>query len=139
MSADEEIASRYRRLVELRTTRDEDKNKAEESDKEYKDYEAEIIEELEDSPIEGSIKLNLGDYGQITFTPRETVYGRVLDADEAKDFFADRGEGDEFVRTKFESGKLNERVRELVEQGKPMPPGIDFYTKRGITISKKTS
>lgn len=137
-NAEEVVASKYRRLVELRTTRDESKQAAEKAESEYRQYEAELFEEMQDSPIKGALRLDLGDLGTIAFSPRETSFGRIIDADAAAKYFELRGESDEMTKPHIEKGKLNERVRELLEQGKPMPEGVDFYVNRGITISKKS-
>lgn len=136
--ADEVIASKFRRLVELRDERDEDKTRAERSEKRYREYEAELYDELAASPIRGSRKIDLGpELGTIVFTPRETYYGRVLDKDAALDYFDERAMTDEFTRADIAKGKLNAFVRDCIEQGKPLPPGIDFTANRGITISRK--
>lgn len=138
MSDEERIASKFRRLVELRETRDADKTAAERSEEEYRAYESELFAELEESPIKGSRRIDLGEpYGLVVFTPRETKFGRVVDLDKALEHFEQRAMVEEMTKPKIEKRKLNEMVRDLLEQGKPMPEGIDWYANRGITISKK--
>jgi hypothetical protein len=138
VSAQEQIASQFRRLVELRESRDQTKTAAESAEKEYRDYEAELFDELRDSPLEGTTRLDLGgNIGVVAFTPRETTFGRIIDAAAAVEYFEENGQTEEMLKPQIGKGKLNERVRELLEQGKKMPPGVDFYANRGITISRR--
>jgi hypothetical protein len=41
------------------------------------------------------------------------------------------------MKEDFRMGRLHELVREHIEQKKPLPPGIDFYTKEYFTITFK--
>lgn len=138
MSEEEAIASKFRRLVELREKRDETKGAADDAEEEYREYEAELFEEMSNSPIKGTRRIDLGEpYGLVVFTPRETKFGRILNLDDALDYFDQRAMTDEMTKPGIAKRKLNEMVREMLEQGKPLPPGIDWYANRGITISKK--
>jgi hypothetical protein len=135
---DEQIASKFRRLVELRTERDETKATADRAEEEYREYESELFDEMEASPVKGARRIDLGEpFGLVVFTPRETKFGRILNLDDALDYFETRAMSDEMTKPGISKRKLNELVRELLEQGKPMPAGVDWYANRGITISKK--
>lgn len=137
MSDGEALAFKFRRLVELREKRDSDKAKAETSEKEYRTHEAELFDEMADGPIQGTIRLDLGEpYGTVAFTPKETPFGRILDNEAAVKYFEEQGMLEEVTRQQFGKQKLNEIVRDFLDQGKPMPPGVDWYAKRGITISR---
>jgi hypothetical protein len=138
MSDEEIVASKFRRLVELREKRDQTKTAADNAEKQYRVYETELFDELEEGPGEGTRRFDLGaPHGVVAFTPRETRFGRLLDADKAIEYFEETDLVEEMTKPGIEKRKLNEWVRELLEQGKPMPPGVDFYVNRGITISKK--
>lgn len=134
----EEIASRVRRLVELRIANDEKKIAADKAKKELDDYQAIFFDEYARSPIKGSITVDLGDdLGEVQIIPRKTNYGRILDRDKAVEFFREREKLPEFVKEDFRMKRLHELVREHIEQNKPLPPGVDFYTKEYFTISFK--
>lgn len=138
MNEDEVIASKFRRLVELRKQRDADKTAADKSEEEYREYESELFDEMAASPIKGARRIDLGPpHGLIVFTPRETKFARILNLDDALDYFESRAMSDEMTKPGISKRKLNELVREHLEQGKPMPAGVDWYANRGITISKK--
>lgn len=137
MTLTDDLTKKFRRLVELRDKRDEAKTASEKAGKEYEEYEETIFDEVSESAFKGAIKLDLGPpYGEVSFTNRETPYGRIIDADAAREYFEEHGELDELSDAKFSKSKLNEIVKERLEQQKSMPPGVDFYHKRGITISR---
>lgn len=138
MSEEEAIASKFRRLAELREKRDETKTAADNAEDDYRKYEADLYDELMESPMKGSRRFDLGPpFGTVVFTPRETKYGRIYDEDAAQEYFEQRAMMDEMTKPSIEKRKVNELVRDLLDQGQPMPPGIDFTTNRGITISRK--
>lgn len=134
----EELTSRVRRLVELRTARDESKIKADKDKEAFESYQAEFFEELEKSPLKGSIKVDIGgDHGTVQVVPRSTKYGRILDRDKALAYLNERALTEEFLKDDFRMGRLHELVREHIEQKKPLPDGIDYYTKQYFTITFK--
>lgn len=131
------LASKFRRLMEAREERDITEKAAKNAEKFYREVEAELYDELEDSPIKGSIKIDLGEpYGTVTFQPKETYYGRVLDTDQALDYLDARALADEFTKPKIVMARIHELVREKLEQRQPLPDGLDFYAKRYISISR---
>lgn len=138
MSDADKIASRLRRLVELREARDEAKTRADAAESDYREYEADMFEELSDGPIKGSLRLDLGPpHGVVQFTPRETKFGRIIDQDAALEFFNKRALTEQMTKPSIEKARLNTMVREILEAGGQMPPGVDWYARRGVTISRK--
>jgi hypothetical protein len=133
----EQDKSKLRRLMELRVARDESKKAAEKAEAEYREIEAEVYEALE--AVEGTIKVPLGDpWGTVSFRQRETYYGRLIDDEAALEYFARRAMLNEMTAPKFVKARLNEIVRDCVEQGNfdELPPGVDYYANRGVTITR---
>lgn len=134
----EELAKKFRRLMELRERRDADKLAAERSEREYREAEAETWEAYDESPLEGAVKIDLGgDYGVVTFQPKETYYGRIIDRDKALEHFENRAMIDEVTEPKPVMARIHEIVRDAIDQGQQPPPGLDFYAKRYIAITRK--
>lgn len=134
----EELASRVRRLVELRTRKDETEAAAKTAKEEFVEYQAQFYEEYEKSPLTGSINVNIGgDFGTVQLVPRSTKSGRVLNYDKAVQYFRERGQLAEFTRNEIRKGRINDLVKECIEQKKPLPDGIDYYTKEYFTITFK--
>lgn len=129
--------SKLRRLMEAREKRDEDKKAAEASEKDFRAIEAEVFEEFEEAAVQGTVKVDLGDpYGVVSFRTRETYYGTVIDEEAAQDYFEQRAMMDEVSAPKFVMRRINEEVRDRIEQGQDMPPGISFRANRGVTITR---
>lgn len=134
----QDIASKLRRLMEVRQARDEAKVAAENAEKEYREYEADVWEAIEDSPITGNLKVDLGPpFGTVSFRTNETYYGRVIDKEAALDYFEQRALMDEVTQPKIVMARVNEIVNEHREQGKTPPAGLDWYAKRYVTITRQ--
>lgn len=132
------LESKFRRLAELRQERDIDKKSAENSERAYREYEAELFEQIEGSALRGTVEFDFGDeLGVIRFQPRQTIYGRVIDKMAALDSLQDEDLVEEMTAPKIEARRLNEYVRERLENGQKLPDGIDYYTRQYFTISKK--
>lgn len=133
-----DAAFKLRRLMETREARDEAKVALEDAEQEYRECEAEVWEAFSDSPIEGALKIDLGPpYGVVTFQPRETYYGRVLDKDVAMDYFENRAMVEDVSEPKFAMARIHEIVRDCLDAGQNPPPGLDFYAKRYVSITRQ--
>ena len=136
--------SRLRRLMELREAKDEAEKAAKTAAAAFREAEAELYEILTD-PDTGDIRrippVDLGEpFGRVAFQARETYYGRIIPGkeQEAMEYFRERHVLDEFTEPKFAKKRLNELVRERLEDADGrMPPGVDFYPSRGVTITRQ--
>lgn len=134
----EESLAQLRRLMEARVKRDESKKQAETDEKEYRDIEADVYEALEQTQIKGSVKVDLGPpFGTVSFSPRETYFGKVYDKEAALEHFEQRAMVEEISEPKFSMKRIHEIVRDCVEQGIKPPPGVDHYARRGVTITRQ--
>lgn len=132
--------SKLRRLMELRQDRDEKTQAAKVANEAYIEMELDVYEAFEDDEegVEGTLKVNLGDpWGVVSFRTRETYYGRIIDDEAALEYFAQRAMVDEISAPKFVKKRINEIVRDHIEQGIDMPPGIDYYPQRGMTVTRQ--
>lgn len=135
---DEAAKSKLRRLMEARQRRDELKKALEEAEADFRSMEADVYDALDESDIEGTVKVDLGNpWGTVSFRTRETLYGRIYDEDAALTYFNDRAMTDEVSAPKFVKKRINEIVRDHHEQGLDMPPGVDYYPQRGVTITRQ--
>jgi hypothetical protein len=135
---DEAAKSILRRHLELRQQRDEAKKAADALDKEYRESEADLFEMIEESGLKGGLKVDLGEpHGTVTFSNRTTHYGRIIDEDSALEHFSQRAMTDELTKSKWSMRRLHEIVREHIESGEDMPPGVDYRTDRGVSIRRQ--
>lgn len=137
LKSPEEIQARVRRLDALRTRRDATKKAADDAKKEFDIFQAEFFAEYERSPFKKSMTIDLGDDRTVQITPVRTHFGRILNRDDALAYFESRATIKEYMKEDFRMGRLHELVRECIEQKKPLPPGVDFYTKEYFRITEK--
>lgn len=129
---------KLRRLMELRQDKDEKEAAAKAAAADFRAMEAEVFDALEESDVQGTIKVNLGEpWGTVSFRTRETYFARIIDDEKALQYFEQRAMTDEISAPKFVKARLNEIVRDHREQGLEMPPGLDYYPQRGITITRQ--
>lgn len=134
----DEAKSKLRRLMELRVRRDEAKQELATAEADFRDCEADVYESMEEDAVQGTLKVDLGEpWGIVSFRTRETYYARVIDEEAAEEYFEQRAMMDEISSPKFVKKRLNEIVRDHIEQNKDMPPGIDYYPDRGVTITRQ--
>lgn len=132
----QQTLAQLRRLMELRDAKDIADVAAKKAGEAYREAEAEAFESL--SGIKGSIKPDLGPpWGHVQFSARETHYGRVYDERAAKAYFENMKMTGAMSAPKFVKKRLNEIARECREQNKTPPPGIDWTTSRGVTITRQ--
>lgn len=136
----EEVLSKLRRLMELRERRDELKTAATNAENEYRDMEADVFEALDNGPVRRVNNVDLGPpWGKVSFGARETYFGKVIKGmeSEAIGYFKRTGQEDAMTEPKLVPKRLNEEVRQRIEDGEELPPGIDFYVRRGVTITRQ--
>lgn len=127
-----------RRLMELRTKRDEDKAALDASEKEYRDAEADVFEALSDGPMPRLGNVDLGEpWGVVSFHAKETIFANVIDEEALMEHFEQRAMVEEVTEPKFSKARLNEIARDHHEQADQMPPGLDFYPRRYVQITRK--
>lgn len=135
---DPAFVTKLRRLMEAREKRDEDKKQSEKSETDYREIEAEVHMELADGPLDRLNNIDIGPpWGKVSFHAKSTTYGQVIDEEEAQKHFEERAMVDEVSKPKFVMARINEIVRDADENDAPMPPGISFYKKRYVQITKQ--
>lgn len=136
----EEHLSKLRRLMEARDLKDSTEKAAKKANADFREAEAELYDLLDEGPLDRIPPVDLGPpWGKVSFHKRETPYGRIIPGmeQEALRHYEQRAMIDEVTVPKFVMKRINEEVRDCLEQGKPMPPGIDFRMNRGVTITRQ--
>lgn len=131
------LDSRARRLLELRDENDRAQREAKAAKAALDDYEMEFWSELEDLGLK-SVSLELGPpYGSVRLERRERRDSRVLDLRSLTEWVIAEGYAAELLRDEPRKAVLNQFVRTRTENGQPLPPGLDFTTKRYVSVTKK--
>lgn len=133
----ESFKARFRELVELREARDRDKAALKRSESAYRECEANLFADLEESGIQGRLTFNFGgDLGTVKFQPRSTRYGQIIDKEAAIKSLREEGLEEIIFQEAIREGRLNELVRDRLESGSELPEGVGWYPRRGISISR---
>lgn len=72
-----------------------------------------------------------------TFTRKSTYYAQVENQDEFIAWAESEGLLEEFTETAAVKGRLNELVRQRLQDGEMLPPGLGFYSKDYISKTQK--
>jgi hypothetical protein len=78
-------------------------------------------------PGESSLKIK-----GVVYIPNRTDYAVVQDRAAFVEWAKDNDEG--LIETATREGLLNQLVRERLDNGEPLPPGIGYYTKEFISV-----
>lgn len=130
--------ARFQRLLELREERDIATERAKKTESAYREAESELYEAIEEAGIRGRISFDFGaELGTAKFQLRSTNYGRIIDKDVALSALKAEGLGEVIYEEAIRARRLNELVRDRLENGADLPDGIDYYPRKGISISRK--
>lgn len=88
--------------------------------------------------VGSTIPVPLGEpYGVVKFRTRETHYAKIADEDAFLEWLNERAMTEEVSGTSFVKRRLHEIVREAIENNESPPPGLTYYTDRGMTITRQ--
>lgn len=74
----------------------------------------------------------------MSFLPTETYFGKVVDKEKAIEYYEQRAMVEEVSEPKFVMKRINEEVRQRLEEGETeMPPGITYVARRGVRITRQ--
>lgn len=134
---DTRLAETLRTFYEKKERHHQLKAESDAATDEYRAAEQDVLDQMDELGLK-TLTVDLPLIGNVRFTRRKpTIYGRITDMDAAMDAFENSGRADELFAPKVAASRLNEFVRECLEQGVPLPPGVDFYERPGVTVSRK--
>jgi hypothetical protein len=112
-------------LKALKAQRDIAKKKYEDLDHEFKRAQFRLMEEMRSQGVE-SLKV-----GGTLFVPTETVYAQVQDRSEFVRWAQEND--DELIDHRERKEVLSQLVRQKLDDGEPLPPGVGFYVREYIS------
>lgn len=112
-------------LRALKESRDEAKAEFDSLNGQFKAAQKDLIERMEATKTEG-LKVN-----GINFVPAKTVYGQVTDRSAFVAWAEENAE--ELIEPKERSELINELARQLLDDKKPFPPGLNFRVQEYIS------
>ena len=117
-------------LAHLKTHEKQAKRVAVDAEKARKDFEYALHEALEAKGVIGHKTTTH------TFSLRTTLYGHIEDMDAFQAWAEENGEGETYFRTEEARGRINELVRDCIETGQELPPGVGWYPRKQITTTE---
>lgn len=135
------LDTQFRLLLDKKSAYDESRNETKRLEAEYREYEAELWEGLENQ--HGKIKtfgpIDLGPgYGEVRFTRTERRDARINDEEALVEWAKANGLDGELLTPGVRKRVLSERVRDALDHGRELPPGTDFYATRRISVTRKS-
>ena len=119
------LEERAKDLREKKLAYEELKEAADIAKMEFKTSQAELLEYMDANDIEG-VKAD-----GVNFVPTKTIYGKITDK---KELIAWAKENDdELVIDEVRKSSLNERARQLIDDGEEFPPGMGFRVEEYIS------
>jgi hypothetical protein len=128
MTLEQEI----RALRDLRDEKDRTKRAADKARMAYDIAHLALWERMDSTGV-GSVKID----GTLYSQNKPKVYGTVADKEEFRRWAVDEGNAPELFEFDPRDALVNEFVRLRIDNGEPLPPGVNFYTKQ--TVSQRKS
>lgn len=119
-----DIQNALEKLRSLKEHRDGAKDVFDAADREFKDFQREVYDYMEANDIDG-MKV-----GGTNFIRTATAYATVQDRDAFREWA--KTNDDSLIELKERSALLNALVRERLDNGEDLPPGIGMYTREVI-------
>ncbi len=128
---------KLRQLLDARDDHAAKDKAAKAAKRELDGIELEVFEMFNDSGLTSTISIDLGPpHGTVKFKTRETHFAQIVDEERLLDWFENRQMVDEVSAPKFVKARLNEEVREVIDNNGTLPPGLSYYSNRGMTITR---
>lgn len=122
--------ARLTHLARLKEAKAQTAKIADDAKAEHDIYQASLYAEMEASGVP-SMRTTEG-----LFSCKSTAFAAVQDREAFTAWVHEQGLEDEFLRTEEVKGRLNEMVRDILDNGGDMPPGINWYPREIISFTK---
>lgn len=120
-----------RHLRTLKETKDDLKKRADEAERDFKQWQQHCLTRMESEDAQSHRT------DGTTFSPVEKIYASVQDRSA---FVAwAKANDDELIEDKERGVLLSALVRERLDNGEELPPGVGFYTREYISMRAATS
>jgi hypothetical protein len=125
-----DLGERLDRLAELKATEKDLKRQYDDAKGERERWEQDTYDLMRETQ-NLSVRRPKG-----SFSAKSTVYAAVNDPEAFMAWVREQGLEDEFLVTKEAKGRLNELVREKLDNKEPLPPGVQWYPDEYVSFTK---
>lgn len=135
--AEELLETLARRVIDARADYDKKYKAKVKAEKEKKRVEAELNEAMKKAKLDG-VTMPLGEgYGSVQFNREQKVNSSVFDEAAAIAYFESKGMGKGYVQAGVRKAPLNQLVRESLENGQELPPGVEPRVTKYVKVTKR--
>lgn len=135
--AEELLETLARRVIDARAAYDKAYKARVKAEKAKKAAEADMNEAMAKAKMPGTT-LDLGPgYGRQQFNREQKVNSSVFDEEAAIKFFEENGMTKGYVDEKVRKKPLNQLVREALENGQELPPGVEPRVTKYVKVTKR--
>lgn len=135
--AEELLETLARRVIDKRAVYDKAYKAKVKAENEKKAAEADMNEAMLKAKLPGAT-LALGEgYGNVQFNREQKVNSSVFDEDAAIKYFEEKGMAKGYVDEKVRKKPLNQLVREALENGQELPPGVEPRVTKYVKVTKR--
>ena len=128
------LEEQVRELAVLRATKEETAKAADDAKRAYDKAHAKLWDRMDGSGV-GSVTID----GKLYSFNKPKVYGTVADKAALYRWAVEEGNAPELFEPDAREGLINERARQCIDNGEPLPPGMNFYTKNVVSQRKARS
>lgn len=126
-----------RRVIDKRADYEKARKKKVSEEKEMKAAEADMNEAMAKAKLPGAT-LDLGEgYGNVQFNREQKVNSSIFDEEAAIAYFEEHGLASGYVQGKVRKAPVNQLVRESLENGQDLPPGIEPRVTKYVKVTKR--
>ncbi len=135
--AEELLETLARRVIDNRATYEKARKEKVKQEKVMKSSEADMNDAMAKAKLPGAT-LDLGEgYGRAQFNREQKVNSSVFDEEAAIAFFEEKGMKLGYVEGKVRKKPLNQLVRESLESGQELPPGVEPRVTKFVKVTKR--
>lgn len=126
-----------RRVIDCREEYEKARKEKVKQEKIMKSAEADMNDAMAKAKMPGTT-LELGPgYGKVQFNREQKVLSSVFDEAAAIAYFEEKGMGPGYVQGKVRKAPLNQLVREALESGQELPPGVEPRVTKFVKVTKR--
>jgi hypothetical protein len=135
--AEELLETLARRVIDERSKYDKAYKEKVKAENAKKAAESDMNEAMLKAKLPGAT-LDLGaSYGTVQFNREQKVNSSVFDEEAAIAFFEEKGMAPGYVQGKVRKKPLNQLVRESLENGQELPPGVEPRVTKYVKVTKR--
>lgn len=134
--AEELLETLARRVIDCRAEYEVARKEKVKQEKKMKSAEADMNDAMAKAKLPGCT-MELGpSYGNVRFNREQKVNSSIFDEEAAIKYFEEKGMLTGYVQGKVRKAPVNQLVRESLENGQELPPGIEPRVTKFVKVTK---